>query len=198
MASCILPRSRFLHFPKTGGWWVCHTLTQAGFSLEKAETKMHGGGHVGHEFGDPSLPAFGFVRNPYSWYMSLYSYLKGIHWVHHPDAHSRTFEEFIRRVLSQTTTVRPMSIWVSDFFGPPGKVDFIGRFERLHEDLLLALEAVGEDFDANLITAQKDRIVNPSEEFGESVSEYAFDAIRSHDRELFARFQYSPDSSSIL
>lgn len=188
MASAELPKSRFIHFPKTGGWWCCYAMIDAGIPIQQASTDIRGG-HAGHYFGDPEKPLFGFVRHPYTWYQSLFQYLQDIDWVFHPLARSETLEEFVQKVRNYRTTLLPMSDWVDQLFG--FGVASIGRYETLPADLVRILTELGEEFDVKKITAMSHTYINPSLVW-EQRTPAAEQLIRETDNHIFDRFGYAP------
>lgn len=153
-------RSIFIHVPKTGGTWVRGALRAAGLHQ----------GDVGRDHAtpaeieqDPAYQAspmvFCFVRHPLAWYQSYWCYRMKHGW-HKPspgeveapirtvtlDAHCRDdrFDRFVENCLE-----RYPQGWVSHLYAHyTSGCTFVGRQERLVEDLLLALLIAGEPVDA--------------------------------------------------
>lgn len=149
----------FLHIPKTGGTWVERALERCGIATEHAEpektaTIRHG---LLYHFKRTSSFTFTFVRHPLSWYESWWKYQAGL-WqtfepgVWHPqrvleDCASDNFSEFIQKCIQhEPAYVSRMYEW---YIGPPhwSAVDFVGRCERLREDLGTVLRTLGYEFD---------------------------------------------------
>ena len=87
------------------------------------------------------------------------------------------------------------------FVGPPdGEIDFIGRYERLVDDLVLALRLAGQDFDEKVIRSMPpiNRSLNEDEE-EVVVSQCSSDLIArlaETEQEIYERFYSSQDSPS--
>jgi hypothetical protein len=129
MPSAKLPHCSFLHFAKTGGWAVCRAICEAGIPIEVCDVNDGRGGHV-----TLPGPAFAFVRNPYTWYPSLYGYLSCRNWTD-PWPKSNSLDEFVE--------VSDMSKWFFDFITPQ---TIICKYENLHADLTRVLRYYGEEF----------------------------------------------------
>lgn len=162
-----LKNSVFIHVPKTGGTWITQQLQNAG--LVEGET---GRAHATPaELADaPSWRDgrrrlfFCFVRHPLTWYQSYWAYRMKNGW-HKPspnevDAPIRTvqldaecrsddFETFVRTCIE-----RYPQGWVSHLYRhyTAGCV-YVGRFERLREDLQFALLLGGEPLEPEAIAA---------------------------------------------
>lgn len=146
MPSLLLPRSRFLHVPKTGGNWVSAVLG-ALFPDARRMPKIHTS--LGSARGKRRF-TFAFVRHPLTWYQSYFSYKERKGWDPKNDwdqvVRAGTFEEFMRRAIDETPGY--YSKLLRRFVGRPGEeIDFIGKSERLMEDLIRALQAAGESFE---------------------------------------------------
>jgi hypothetical protein len=95
------------------------------------------------------LFTFAFVRHPLTWYQSYFSYKRRKGWDAKNDwdqaVRADTFEEFMRRAIDQTPGY--YSKLLRRFVGRAGEeIDFIGRSERLMEDLIRGLQLAGESF----------------------------------------------------
>jgi len=84
--------------------------------------------------------SFCFVRNPYDHMVSLYHYIKQSrgHYLHF-EANSMSFNAFIRHYL--TTSPRRQTDFV--YLGNKQIVSFVGKFERLEDDLKKICENIG-------------------------------------------------------
>ena len=93
---------------------------------------------------------FAFVRHPLTWYQSYFSYKQWKGWDRKNDwdhkVRSDKFEEFVEKAIEETPAY--YSKLIRRFVGWPNEeIDFVGRFERLTEDLIRALQLAGESFD---------------------------------------------------
>lgn len=162
-----LPKSVFVHIPKTGGTWVRRVLRTTGLYE----------GDVARDHATPAELAafpvatarpifFCFVRHPLTWYQSYWAYRMKNGW-HRPspsenelplpirtillDANCRAddFETFVRNCLA-----RYPAGWVSHLFRHyTTGCAFVGRQERLRDDLLLALRIAGERLMPSTVSA---------------------------------------------
>lgn len=146
-----LARSRTLILTpaKTGSTWLRQALTAAGVEWSEEgppESQGQGGLEVharAHEF------VAAFVRHPVNWYMSYWSYRMEGGWRErfHLDRTCRAndFTQFVRLVASNVPGF--LGAMFERFCGPPeAPVEFIGRQERLAQDLATLLELRDEPF----------------------------------------------------
>lgn len=165
MAVRLPKNSVFIHTPKTGGTWVRSILKECGLF----------DGDVGRDHATPAELVdtaawtmrpnfFCFVRHPLAWYQSYWAYRMKHGWHKHSpgelaapirtvvlDATCRSdvFERFVWNCLE-----RYPQGWVSHLYQHyTSGCTFVGRQERLREDLLLALMIAGEDLTATTIAA---------------------------------------------
>jgi hypothetical protein len=101
---------------------------------------------------------FAFVREPLSWYASQYSYrrmnqLRDFYgpgeriddWMHTLD-----FPDFLNRMTVEGQDF--LSDYYEQFVGPPdNEIDFVGRYENLVEDLVIALRLAGQEFNEPML-----------------------------------------------
>ena len=143
MASLYNDRLAFIHVPKTGGMWAATALKA---TIPDLREPTSGGDRRGHFVWNelPETFRFGFVREPATWYRS--------HWAHkkthedYPDTPDR-FDELVRESSDFPGFVRTvtdevpgyLSMLYEIFLGPPGAIEFIGRYENLVDDLIGAL-----------------------------------------------------------
>ncbi|HTU79973.1 MAG TPA: sulfotransferase family 2 domain-containing protein [Solirubrobacteraceae bacterium] len=109
---------------------------------------FHGGLGESLRFSDRFT--FAFVRHPFEFWLSYWGYRMRTGW--DPDnridaaAASEDFEEFVDILVARAPGAA--STMYESYVGPPGEeIDFIGRHERLADDLCLALRLAGEEFD---------------------------------------------------
>lgn len=164
----LLPRSVFIHIPKTGGTWVRAAVQKAGiptneiiaFRESHINTQVIAGSiHAPFSDVEPqSRPSFAFVRHPFTYYQSYWAYkrwFRGWNEVHGVDrlCASDSFSEFVQAVV----THRPG--WVSKLYTQyldhknegHGSVTYIGRMESLVDDLVHVLRQFGEQFDEHAL-----------------------------------------------
>jgi hypothetical protein len=134
---------------------------------------------------------FGFVRNPWSWQVSLYFYMleSEDHHQHDLIASMEEFDEYIHWRVNEDKHLQ------SEFFCDTGGrvlVDYIGRLESIREDFQTICERVGVE--ASLphknASSHRDYRAYYSDETRELVAEhfqedierfgYCFDGIRDH------------------
>jgi hypothetical protein len=150
----ILPRSRFLHTPKTGGTWVNRAVSNALIPC------THIGGDREHipllDCAGPGLFTIAFVRHPWTWWKSYWVFKQKHGWdAKNPfdqECRAEGFEWFLAGVLDR----RPghCSRVFELFTGSPDRaIEFIGRFEYLVDDLILGLSLAGEQFDEAAVRA---------------------------------------------
>jgi hypothetical protein len=140
----------FIHFPKTGGSfvrWVMRERAPAEWGVEVIQdhpTVVE----IPPAYRD--LPRFGFVRNPWDWYVSWYHYLRdrGDNAFFNEVSQNgvRGFKDTILAVLD-TDFVRASGLggyswYVHHTFGEGYGGVRLGRFETLRTDLLRILEEV--------------------------------------------------------
>jgi hypothetical protein len=153
----------FLHVPKTGGSYVAGALEAAlgarAIDFSASEDRRERNGHAAlRSFEGNELFTLAFVRHPLSWYRSFWSYRMRMGWrMDHPldrAARSESFEEFVARVTERMPGY--LSLLFGEFIGPVERpIDFIGRYERLTEDLCTALRLAGESFDERVVRAHR-------------------------------------------
>jgi hypothetical protein len=139
----------FRHVPKTGGTWAVKAMAAAGVSLRALTADNDGHGIPGRLAPNDRF-AFAFVREPFDWYRSFWAHRNQFgDWsdIHPLDPLARaSFDAFLNRVCD----LRPgyLSRVYEQYVGVPDRaISFIGRFERLADDLVLALREAGVAFD---------------------------------------------------
>jgi hypothetical protein len=153
MATLTNSRIAFIHVPKTGGIWANVAMRKAGIELQETENASEiRRGHFAWNEVPNTLFRFGFVRHPVGWYRSYWS-----HRNRHQDWGDEIldnlarapFPEFIEAVAAEAPGY--LSRLYEFFLGPPGEIEFIGRYENLQHDLITALETAGQPFDVEAI-----------------------------------------------
>ena len=128
----------FIHVPKTAG----RSMEEAPFvgcrghrtALQLREFIVKN--CIGVEYDD--LFKFGFVRNPWDRFVSLYS--------HYHDGNTVSFADFVRHArIPLPSQLRSQVAYLQDGNGNL-LVDFVGRFENLQDDWEHVCGVVGEQF----------------------------------------------------
>jgi hypothetical protein len=149
--------------PKTGGTWATTALRASVPDLREPSGEGDRRGHFLWNELPQGIFRFGFVRDPATWYRS--------HWTHKkthedyaevPDA----FDEVVRASVDFPSFVRTVTTEVPGFLsnlyelflGPPGAIEYIGRYENLVDDLI---EALGRASDLTQADYQKIRQIAP-------------------------------------
>lgn len=176
MADLLRSGAVFIHVPKCGGTWVTRVLKQMGVLRGQIGRKHSLPEHIDHIWTvhplhylkhwafQPGVSQrslrrafkFTFVRNPLTWYESWWKFMAG-DWhpwqerTWHPqrlidDCGDDDFNAFVGNVL----TKRPG--YVGEMYGWYTKRGiFVGKFERLADDLISALQRAGENFSEPVI-----------------------------------------------
>jgi hypothetical protein len=153
MPLTVLPKSVFLHVPKTGGTWVSRAL-EAGVKDCKIYWKNP---HVDLT-GLSKIPntngkkIFTFIRHPLMWYKSFWRFRMATFWCESPidSCKAERFEEFIENVLrtcSDYAGKQYMQFTDSNGLKP----DYVGKTENLTNHLVEILKCIGENFDEQVI-----------------------------------------------
>lgn len=195
----LLPKSVFVHLPKTGGVWVESVLQEAGLVR----------GHLGHrhakgpdingstEFQQRAI-SFTFVRHPLHWYQSYWAYKVREQW---NDANNE-FDSVVQSDSFIQFLDNVMSFFPGYFSGVVDRftsgVTFVGKQERLVPDLILALTLAGEDFDASVIRSKPPLNVSSQDAAYRARCMYSprlADQIMKMDRKVVAvyGYDYIPD-----
>lgn len=214
----------FVHVPKTAGTSLAATLSRfnrycdleigattfgeqiAGpysrrFQIRKHSTAAEIRDVVGEDVWDDSF-TFAFVRHPLSRTYSLYKFLKTT-WRNWEGSEVMdgldTFRQFVESDLFLThgpdRILRPQVFWLRGSSGGGGiAVDFVGRVERLRQDLATVLDRIGPGAASEL-----DRLpwANRSTERDEWRGAYSSSAVvdrvvRRYEVD-FQAFDYSPE-----
>lgn len=154
----VLPKSAFVHVPKTAGLFVRAAIKRAGIkTYEFGEQHTHFPQLLtfrDRKFWRKKL-VFSFVRHPLTWYQSRWAFRLKTGWqMKHPlDYHCacNDFGGFIRNCYSHF----PHG-WVTEEYknyleSEPELISFVGRQETVVADLLSVLEQAGETFNARTI-----------------------------------------------
>ena len=187
-----LPRSDTLILlpPKVGSTWIRAALQSANaefIEVGTAEWRGHGDLAVhGRSYAFLST----FVRNPATWYRSYWAYRMERGWRPHFDldreCHHGTFREFVRNVIVKFPGF--LTRMFERYAGPTDNpVDFVGKQERLVEDLVLLLNNRGERFDEHALRSTEARNMTSTRP---PVADETTDLICVAEQEMLARYAY--------
>lgn len=133
----------FIHIPKTGGT----SLTSVLFPRQ-GETQHFPASDLPKEQWENYF-TFAFVRNPYERILSSYTYhvksgYRGVFARKFPRLKSMSFQEYLETFVVPMTSPNFYSqVRYVTHDQSEKKIDFVGRFERLHEDYARLLERIG-------------------------------------------------------
>jgi hypothetical protein len=188
----ILPRSCFLHVPKTGGIWVREAINVSGVAFEECAIDHI---HIGlKDCPCPEKYKFAFVRHPLDRYRSYWQYKMGAGWgIHNSfdrDCCSADFHDFIRKVLEKHPGICGRDY--TQYVGPPeNEIEFIGKYENLVEDLIQALRNAGEQFDEQAIRSLPPKNVSNRARFAATYAKDLEEALKEAEQETILRFNYA-------
>lgn len=154
----ILPKSAFIHIPKTAGLWVRAAIKRSGIrTFEYGEQHTHFPQLL--TFRDRKYwrkrLVFTFVRHPLAWYRSRWAFRLKTGWqMKHPldfRCACNDFAGFVRNCRRHFPNG-----WMTEEYGnyvdsEPDLIRFVGRQERVVDDLLAVLEQAGESFNAKAL-----------------------------------------------
>lgn len=189
----ICPRSCFLHIPKTGGSWVTSAIAAGG--IPSQPFLIDGDDPHGELRHCPrsDLFRFAFVRHPEEYYGSFWRYKMTVGWDFRNElevrCHSTDFNVFVRNVLQAYPG------WCSgmfeDYVGlPENEIEFVGRQERLADDLVRALRAAGETFDEGALRACPPENVTDRTSLVAKLTPDLREALHASERRAIVRFGY--------
>jgi hypothetical protein len=212
----LLPRSVFIHVPKTGGQWVTAALPPAGVPLEQLGV-VHTSPDEIEDEPERRRRAFVFavVRHPLTWYQSRWAHQTDDEWEpidaldwftprwiefwaeFREHCASFDFQEFVRLCVAHYPEGLVSTLYEAYTAG----CDFVGRQERLREDLLEALARAGESFDPARLHATPARNVRGGRPARRGQSLYTREllelALEAESRAI-ARFGYEEVPGHIL
>lgn len=203
MSTSLLTRSIFVHVPKTAGLWVNHVLTAAGIPHQvlSEQTYARSWAHYGHadlrDLAKYDLFKFAFVRHPLDWWRSFCGFRMNTGWYpeHEIDSVCRSdnFCEFVEQVIEKLPGYA--SLMYERFVGSvANRIEFVGRYENLAEDLIRALTLANEPFDVEVVRKQPQIKVNASD-YQVRAAEYTpelAEALAQAERKAIIRFGYAP------
>lgn len=188
----ILPNSCFLHVPKTGGGWVKNAIIASGIKYK--DYKIDDIPHIGLKHCPcPGKFKFAFVRHPVGLYRSYWQYKMTNAWdkknMFDMACQSDSFHDFIRNVLDKYPGVYGDTL--IDFIGEGNnEIEFIGKYENLVEDLLVALKCAGETFDEDTIRTMPPYNVSNKVKFPAEYTNQLESEVRKAENKVIRKFKY--------
>jgi len=206
-------RTLISHIPRCGGTFVEQSLESLGISCSRWTMKQDRSRFPRKHPTYPQLTKKAkaqvdriavFVRDPVALYPSIYRYLASVSitkrralldFPYHPHAicvrfFSSSFEEFVRSLLHAEPSY--LTRQYENYIGPEGGefVDFVGRTERIREDLSVLLARTGEvaDFSETLKRLEKLPRANEVAVPRVRVSPSLQSLIRYEERKIYERF----------
>jgi hypothetical protein len=175
----------FLHVPKTGGLFVTDIIRRHFDYIEVGHI------HAGYEQIPPEyrhLPALAFVRNPWDWYVSVYSYMMRAQGPNSParQAAEKGFVQFIEFCTQR----QHMGRGFSATFANSTTGAQIGRFEHLRADLFTLLdEVMNPELGRDILELEP---VNVSKRgpYEDYYDDYARDLVARECKDIVDRFGY--------
>jgi hypothetical protein len=189
----LLPKSRILHVPKTGGTW----LRQAVLAAVPGAQEFRIGGSTHATLAQVPCPerfTIAFVRHPLTWWLSFWRFHMGParpYVVDHEICSTCWSDDFVA-FLWNVVRRFPGECYRNAlaFVGPPEReIEFIGRQENLVEDLIAALRQAGEEFDERLLRSVPPANVSDRGVTGRYTPELAR-AVLAAEAEHLQRFGY--------
>ncbi|MCK5523226.1 MAG: hypothetical protein KAI83_08850 [Thiomargarita sp.] len=190
----------FIHLPKTGGSFVrriCHEYAPLEWQVQIIDEHLT---RYDIPTAYQSLPILGFIRNPYSWYISAYYYLKkkGDNEIFNQISNQGT-KDFKSTVLTlmdlevENVEFGGYSWHIKKIFGQNLDALKIGKFEELRHELLRLMSSA-VTLPPSLVKAiQTYPSVNVSshEHYRTYYDQELREIIAEKDKWIFERFDYA-------
>jgi hypothetical protein len=196
VATFLTHKMVFLHLPKTGGTWAAQAVEAAGVPQWRPDpcADRHYSGHGHADLADISVEgrfAVAFVRHPLDWWRSYWGHRMRTGWRADNGidlaTRSEDFDDFIGRVLEHCLGY--VDELVERFVGAPeAKVDFVGRFESLEDDLCMALRLGDEPFSEQALRAYPRQNASEYERFPASYRPELAERLADAERRTIERF----------
>lgn len=188
----ILPKSCFLHVPKTGGSWVKKAIISAGVSCR--DYTISGNPHIGlKDCPGPEKFKFAFVRHPVDLYRSYWQYkmTNGWDFKNQMDQECQTdnFHQFVRNLLEKFPGIYSHSL-IEMVGEKNNEIEFIGKYENLVDDLIFALKSAGEAFDERVVRALSPVNVSDKARFPAVYTDQLEAGVKKAEVRMMKRFNY--------
>lgn len=192
----ILDNCRLLRTPKTGSTWMAFALKNAGCRFVKTEVP-----HLErNEAPGQGLFTIAFVRHPWAWWKSYWVYKRAGGW----DFRNRfdlqcmdnEFERFMLNVLDHAPG-RCSEVFRKFVGSADDRIEFVGAFENLVDDLVAGLRQAGAQFDEAGLRATGVRNASDYSAFSTKCSPEIQSRVLDAEREMLERFNYSADACSV-
>lgn len=199
----------FIHFPKTGGTFVRRLLRD--HAPDDWQVHSVQGHHTCREIPPPfrHLPRFGFIRNPYDWYVSWYHYQQQVArnaFFNTVSANgTRDFKDTLMAIFQSDLAaifdldgdpnprLGGYSAYVRYMYGRDTNAIDVGRFERLREDMqsiLSRLACLPATLQKAIQTSEKSN-ASRHRNYRSYYDRELQREVASRDREILERFDYT-------
>jgi|TARA_R110000803_G_scaffold157124_1_gene221575 hypothetical protein len=177
-----LQKSLFFHLPRTGGSWINLALKDISVPIDPLKKVRYG--HVPfYHCSNHKKFSFSFIRNPFDWYKSLYSFFTNYNMFSRPCEINVFVQDFILKGFGLYHNTL-------DFFGNDYEIDFIGKYENLTSDLIKAMTLAGEVFDKETILNLSQTVVGGYPKCEDRLNDTTKDLIYKFDKKVFDTFGY--------
>lgn len=188
----ILPRSCFLHVPKTGGSWAKEAISAAGISCR--HYPLSGNPHIGlKDCPCPEKFKFAFVRHPVDLYRSYWQYKMTNGWdtKNQMDQECQTdnFHQFVQNLVDRFPGVYSHSL-IEMVGEENNEIEFIGKYENLVDDLIIALKLAGEEFNEQAIRTLSPVNVSDKTRFPAVYTDRLEAEVKKAEAKMMKRFHY--------
>jgi hypothetical protein len=187
----IMQKSRFLHTPKTGGTWVRRAIRNARIVHASTEREQ---AHVDlTNCPGSGLFTIAFVRHPWAWWKSYWVFKQKHGWDDkNPFDRACGVDHFERFLVGVLENEPGRCSQVFELFTGPSnrEIEFVGRFERLVDDLIRGLSAAREVFDEEAIRRTRPENVGDYQHYSTACSAEVRARILAAERPALERFGY--------
>jgi len=192
--------------PKTGGMWVSRFLKKLDSSFKRPKHLVKYNKHGFRELTDFHLPSklvgpeyykFGFIRNPVSWYWSMFNFqqkrsMRNENALFDIMISGRDINEYMQNVQKfDRARVRMMNMYNQVFsIGDKLECKNIFKYENLYDGLFEALKENGIDA-SELIEQEKENKINSSSSFEwPEMTKESLEFIYESCKEIYDKFEY--------